>query len=550
MQIDLINIGLAFVEGFALIISPCILPILPIILSGSISGSKSRPYGIIFGFILSFALFTLFSRTLVSWFGLDLDLIRNISFILLIIFGLVMISTFLGDYFNRITQGLANLGFKATENNNQGGFSSGIAFGALVGLIWTPCAGPILAAVIVQTLLQESTITSFLIILAFAIGAGVPMLMLCIFGHRLSSKINLFQKHSILIRKILGIIIIVAVIFMYFGNPLITTKLLSPGESKLNSKELISGVTNPYPAPDFKDISAWINSPALNINELKGKVVLIDFWAYSCINCIRSLPYVKDWYQKYSKDGLVIVGVHSPEFDFERDLGNVKKAVREDGILYPVALDNNFGTWQNYRNHYWPAHFLIDKNGDVVYTHFGEGEYDVTENNIRYLLGLNSRMPSVKKNLQNYEVETPETYLGYARGDNYAGVEPIMRDVGAVYSFPLELFDDSWALKGGWIISNDKITSMQPNSAIRIHFNAQQVYAVMGNSTGKPIAVTLRLDDKSVVDRNGQDVKNSIVKVDGHNIYSLLDMGTNANGILEMVADKPGLEIYTFTFGG
>lgn len=548
MQADIINMGLAFLEGLALIISPCILPILPIILSGSITGSKKRPIGIILGFVLTFALFTFFSRQLVQYTGIDLVLIRHISYGLLILFGIVMISSTLTERFSLLTQRLTRVGSSLSSANDvQGGFISGVIFGGLVGLIWTPCAGPILAAVIVQTVIQQTTFASFLTILSFGVGAAVPMLVIALFGRRIMTRLTFFKKHTIRMRKLLGLIIIFTVFYMIYSESA-PPSFAQTNQAAFNQRGLTNGILNPYPAPAIAGITDWINSPPLEISKLTGNVVLIDFWTYSCINCIRTLPYLKDWYTKYHDKGLIIIGVHAPEFEFEKNENNVKNAVEKNGILYPVALDNHFTTWQNYQNRYWPAHYLIDKQGFVVYQHFGEGEYDVTENNIRYLLGMKAE--NLAKSRESYNAnETPETYLGIARADRYSSSEKIMEDLAAEYTYPTELADDHWALKGSWKIERDQIITAAAGAAIKIHFNATKVYIVMGNSTGQPIKVDLLLNGESIISEKGKDVQNSSIIVDRQRLYTALELKHFSSGILQLTSTAPGLEIYTFTFG-
>jgi cytochrome c biogenesis protein CcdA/thiol-disulfide isomerase/thioredoxin len=553
MSTDVVNIGLGFLEGFALIISPCILPILPIILAGSLAGSKKRPLGIILGFIIVFALFTLFSRKLVQYTGVDINLIRHISYGILLLLGLIMISTYLTEKFSALTQQLANAGSTLSSvNNPQGGFLSGILFGGLVAIIWTPCAGPILAAVIVQTVIQQTNLLSFLTVLAFGIGAAVPMLIIVLFGREIMAKFTFFKTRTVVFRKLLGVIIIASVGYMiYFegGIPVSSATELNTSSQKM----LQNGVAVPYQAPAIDGITEWINSAPLQLSDLKGKVVLIDFWTYSCINCIRTLPYLKDWYNKYHNNGLVIIGVHAPEFDFEKDINNVKNAVANDGIKYPVALDNQFVTWRNFSNSYWPAHYLIDKNGYVVYQHFGEGDYDVTENNIRYLLGVGEpKNNSVNSThvVQFLGSETPETYLGYSRADNFSSTESVSKDQSAHYTFPADLPENAWALQGLWTINSDKIVSAESNAAIKIHFNARKVFMVMGNSSSKPINVKVLLNGEAVIAEKGKDVANSSIHVDKHTLYEVLVLKFSGSGILQVIASEPGLEVYTFTFGG
>ncbi len=548
MQTEWINIGLGFIEGFALIISPCILPILPIILSGSLTGSKKRPFGIIIGFVITFAIFTLFSRQLTQYVGINSNLVRDISYGILILLGAIMLSNYLTEKFSVMTRRLTATGSKfSIMNDPQGGLLGGILFGTLVAIIWTPCAGPILAAIIVQTVIQKTNLMSFLTLTAFGLGAILPMLAIAMMGRGMMKKLNFFQKHATFFRKLLGAIIILSVLYMmFFANSISTVN--AKENTYTSNTSLQDGISNPYPAPALEGIDAWINSPPLNLNDLKGKVVLIDFWTYSCINCVRTLPYLIDWYNKYHNKGLVIIGVHTPEFDFEKDLNNVKNAVIQDKIEYPVALDSHFVTWQNFNNQYWPAHYLIDKNGNVVYTHFGEGDYDITENNIRYLLGIKTEANTTSTEEQDFD-ETPETYLGYERAENFSSNEPVTQNKDARYSFPSQLKIDHWALLGNWSIMADRIIANQENAAIEINFHAQKLFMVMGNATNKAIHVKLLLNGKSLNVEKGKDVLDSSVVVNKHSIYEIVSLNKSQDAILQAIVLEPGLEIYTFTFG-
>jgi thiol-disulfide isomerase/thioredoxin len=280
-----------------------------------------------------------------------------------------------------------------------------------------------------------------------------------------------------------------------------------------------------------------------------GKVVLIDFWTYSCINCIRTLPYLRDWYNKYHDKNFVIIGVHAPEFEFEKNVNNVKHAIQQYDIKYPVVLDNNYVIWQNYHNQYWPAHYLINKDGQVVYQHFGEGKYDETEHNIRVLLGLTDVAAASSENSTKFNFsQTPETYLGYARAENYAGA-PDLAIYTTAYQFPASLPIKGWALSGSWLVDAEKIKSMDENSAIKIHFSAKNVYVVMGSKNNQPIKVTVLLNGKPITQDAAAGIKQSSFIVDRHNLYPIVTLPQAATGVLELQFDKPGAEVYTFTFG-
>lgn len=530
---DFANIGLAFIEGFALILSPCILPVLPIILSAGITGNRYRPYGIITGFIIAFCAFTLISRKLILLLNIDTEIFRTISFYILILFGLILISDYLSRKFSALTQRFANLGEKLStpmNKNEHNGFFGGLLLGLPIGLVWTPCAGPIIAAVIVQTIRQQSNLDTFLILLSFSIGTGVPMLLLALQGNFMMRKMPFFKKHSETIRKIAGIIIIATVLFTAQGS---LFKMPAMAETATTNQTpvlaLENGLSQPYPAPSIQGIDAWINSPPLQIADLKGKVVLIDFWTYSCINCVRTLPYLIAWDAKYRSKGLVIIGIHSPEFPFEQKLSNVQAAVKADNIHYPVALDNNLSTWSNYNNQYWPAHYLIDKNGNVVYTHFGEGDYDITENNIRVLLGENPTKNTTENTVtteSETRYQTPETYLGTERGERFDELSA---------NPPV----NHWTLIGNWEKLPEKIVAQQAGSAIILHFYAQKVFLVLGTAQSQPIIIERYL--------NGKDIGS--LKITADTLYQLVNLSKPEDGVLEIKTDSPGLEAYAFTFG-
>jgi cytochrome c biogenesis protein CcdA/thiol-disulfide isomerase/thioredoxin len=551
MNVDLLTIVLGFLEGFALILSPCILSILPIILAGSLTGSKKKPLGIIVGFSTAFALTAFFARGLVEWTGIDLNLIRHVAFVFLFLMGVVLLSNRLTILMSRITERFSAMGrFCSITMGTSQGFFSGIIMGALVAFIWTPCAGPILAAIIVQIAIQKSSWGSFLTLLAFALGAILPMIIIVFYGLKIKSTFIFFKKRAQLFRQALGTILILTLLYLVSQDAGYLVQDKVPLTQVRTANTLESGLWVPYPAPKITGIEAWINSPPVDISSLKGKVVLVDFWTYSCINCLRTLPYLKSLYQQYHDKGLVIIGVHAPEFDFEKKLSNVEQAVKRDGILYPVALDNQFVTWRNYRNHYWPAHYLINKVGEVVYEHFGEGDYDVIQNNIAYLLGLGrSVLPSEEVSLGNDFFITPETYLGYARGESNFNTA-LSHDVDKTYHFPGKLTRNGWALEGGWQVLPDRIVTTRDLASLKIAFSARHVYMVIGNSTGKPVEVKLRLNGQALSKHQGADVHGDSIRVDRHALYEVLDLPGLEQGILEVISSMPGIEFYTFTFGG
>lgn len=550
-----VDIGLAFIEGVALILSPCILPILPLVLSTAIGGGKSRPFGIITGFITSFCVFAFFSRWLVLTLGIDISIIKYVSLALLTLLGITMLSHYLSEKFAAFTQRFADFGNRFSNGAPQDGFISGIGIGLLIGLIWTPCAGPILAVVLVQVIRQNSNWQGFLTLLAFSIGAGVPMLIIALLGRSVMQKLQFFKRHAEAIRRTLGAIILFSVVLIASG---FDQKLLvwqsaasnNTATQPINSTDLEDALGAPYPAPEFIGIDTWLNSPPLTMSSLKGKVVLVDFWTYSCINCVRTLPYITTWDKRYRDKGLIIIGVHAPEFEFEKNIDNIKTALQKYNIHYPVAVDNNLATWDNFNNQYWPAHYLIDKNGRVVYTHFGEGDYDVTEHNIQVLLGLKSAVAPVEGQKENFNVyQTPETYFGYARAERFSNDITLQSNHDYQYTFPPFLRINHWSLNGQWFVAHDKIITTAANAKLRMNFNAKKVFMVLGTRDNKPITVTITLNGKPVGTNAGADAPKGILTVDKHALYELIDQKEATNGLLEITVQQPGLEAYTFTFG-
>lgn len=550
-----IEIGLSFLEGLALIASPCILPVLPLILSTSVEGGRRRPFGIISGFVIAFSLFALLSRQLVSILHINLDYIKYGSLVLLALFGIMLLSEKLQEKFGNLTQNVASTGTTLSANAKDG-FFSGVLIGVLIGLVWTPCAGPILAVALVQIIREQNNFSAICLILAFAIGAGIPMLIISLTGRRIIAKISFLSINAGLVRKILGILVLGAVIFIASGFNLQNIFSTPPAQNNSSittngSGKLENALSNPYSMPEFAVSNVWLNTPnnkALTPKLLKGKVVLVDFWTYSCINCIRTQPYLNDWYNKYHDNGLVIIGIHAPEFEFEKNKDNVVKAISRDGIKYPVALDNNLDTWTNYNNKYWPAHYLVDKEGNIVYTSFGEGRYQETENNIRVLLGLDKDGGNATNTIANYNLnQTPETYLGFDRADSFEGdfKQDLVQDYTLSNNIPL----NKWSISGKWLVENQKITTKGNSSHLLINFNAKHVYLVLGNPSNTPIIINLKLNGQDIGKDAGVDAPNGIVTVTDHRLYELINQDTAKDSLLELDIGSSNLEAYAFTFG-
>jgi thiol-disulfide isomerase/thioredoxin len=293
----------------------------------------------------------------------------------------------------------------------------------------------------------------------------------------------------------------------------------------------------PYKAPELTGLTDWFNTQDAkpqSLAALKGKVVLVDFWTYSCVNCLRTLPALKEWYSRYHDQGFEIIGVHSPEFDFEKDPVNVKRAIDRFTIPWPVALDNQMATWRAYKNRYWPAHYLIDRDGNVVYTHFGEGEYDVTEAMIRKLVDAKGDASAIKGQDIWGANQTPETYLGAKKQD---------RRVEAGAEMPLH----SWAIDANWTQDDEHIIAMQAGATLKLHFNASKVFLVMAPTDDKPVTATISFDGKTEKSF-GEDATGGKVTVDEARLYRLADFDKDTDGTISISADAPGLQIFAFTF--
>ncbi len=430
----LVLLGIGFVAGLITALSPCVLPVLPVLLAGSAAGGPRRPYAIVAGLVVSFTLSVLFAAWLLDLLGLPLDVLRNVALALLFLVAATLIFPRFGLLVERP---LAR--FTRRSGRDVGG---GFLLGASLGLVMVPCAGPVLAAVAVVAASREVGIDTLLLTVAYSLGHAVPLLAFAIGGQR-AGRLAAVRAHAVALRRGLGVVIAATALAITLNVDRHFTTAVpgytravqdhvessararahSPGFVKRGSgpgTRATEAVLDDYgPAPDFENVSLWLNTPGgrpLTLAGLRGKVVLVNFWTYTCVNCLRELPHVKAWYDAYRRDGFVVVGVHAPEFAFEHEPRNVRRAVQDLDIEHPVALDNDFGTWNAYANQYWPANYLVDRAGHVRYVHFGEGEYDRTERAIRTLLAVDgTRRAAVRPDRTPEGPQTPETYLGWER---------------------------------------------------------------------------------------------------------------------------------------
>lgn len=576
----IILILFAFIGGIITILSPCILPVLPIVLSGSLTGGKKRPLGIVTGFIVSFTFFTLFLSAIVKALGIAPDTLRYIAVAILILFGFSLFvpkfQVFMEQLFSKLSSRINTRKQQSSTND----FLAGIPIGASLGLIWTPCVGPIIASVITLAATSQVNGSAILITLAYSIGTAIPMLAITYGGRQLLQKAPSLLTHAQHIQKGFGILMVLTAIAIFFNidrtiqtyiltafpqygtgltfiedNALVKNALKQTMPDKArpeqNSKS-DSQLPKLFKAPGFTNKSGeWINSEPLQLEALKGNVVLIDFWTYTCINCIRTLPYLKTWHETYKDKGLIIVGVHTPEFEFEKSLTNVKKAATDFQLTYPIVQDNEFGIWRDYSNRYWPAKYLVDKDGYVRYTHFGEGSYDETEEAIQKL--LEERGSTVNEIIQNPQYDlysrTPELYLGYERIKNLISPERVLQNSVQQFTSPNSPPKNYFGYQGYWILSGEH-ANPDTNASLILHFDAKEVFLVMRPKDGTQSSVKVYLND-TIIPSNaaGEDVQDGIVQIKEDRLYKLVNQQQAQSAILKLVFDDDNTELYAFTFG-
>ena len=560
-MISLLLVG--FVAGLITGISPCILPVLPMVLVAGATGTapvsrRWRSVAVVVGLVVSFSVITLLGTTVLSALGLPEDLLRDAGLVLLGLFGLGLLVPAIAEILERPFLRLHS----PQPATSRGGFILGLGLGA----VFVPCAGPVLAAISVIGATNHLSFTGLLLTLAFAAGAGVPLLAVALAGDAVIDRVRALRDRARGMRIGGGAVLIAMTLAIGLnltdglqqdvpgyasalqngveGGKSVQSQLHSltgGGSASLMSCTTSATLPNCFPAPNFQGIAAWINTPGgapLTIKSLRGKVVLVDFWTYSCINCQRSLPHVEAWYHLYGTDGLVVVGVHTPEFAFEHVVSNVQSAVQQFGVTYPVAVDNNYSTWNAYDNEYWPADYLIDASGEVRYEAFGEGQYGETETAIRQLLA--DANPAVKlppatnvPDLTPSGIMSSETYLGYSRLQYLVGATPV-EDAAATYTFPSSIGPGEYGLSGTWTIGSEECTA-GADARLELEFQADDVYLVLGGSG--TLSLTLNGTAAGTIDVSGVP-----------RLYTLVSGSSQQSGLLVLTV-SPGVEAYDFTFG-
>jgi cytochrome c biogenesis protein CcdA/thiol-disulfide isomerase/thioredoxin len=577
-------IAFALVAGAATAVSPCVLPVLPVVLSAGVTGGRRRPLGVATGLAVSFTFATVALVYLISALGLPNGLLRTFSVVVLIGFGISLIVPSLGDrveaYLSRIAPSLAPGSGRAAS----GGFWSGTLVGCGLGFVYAPCAGPILAGVITVSASQSFTAGRLSVALAYGIGSALVLYALMLGGRKVTGPL---ARRSTRFQMAMGVIMLVVAFAMlrnydtrfettiasglpgFLVHPtegIETTKSAKTQLAALRGhkvrqtgglREADAGERLPVlgVAPEFRDTQKWFNTEegrSLKLSGLRGHVVLVDFWTYSCINCIRTLPYLNAWYQKYHSKGFEIVGVHTPEFPFEHSAANVAAAIAQNGIHYPVVQDNSYGTWNAYNNEYWPAEYFIDTQGRIRLADFGEGEYGAKERAIRSLLveagasGLGDAT-RVRALAPSEAALTPESYLGAERAERFTNgqITTGVHDFGPLPSAAPPPGQLRYA--GPWRIEE---LGAQAGSGARLQltFKARRVYLVMGSS-GNAEPVHVRLDGRPIAASSaGGDVHGAVVNVGFDRAYRLVELPSVQTHTLT-VEPAPGVSAYDFTFG-
>jgi cytochrome c biogenesis protein CcdA/thiol-disulfide isomerase/thioredoxin len=570
-MIGLVLVGV--VAGLLAGVSPCILPVLPVVFVAGATGSGAsgpraaddapppkvgvaRPVAVVAGLALSFSVLILAGSEIISLLHLPQETLRDAGIALLILVGLGYLIPPLGALLERP--------FARIRLRRPGGRGGGFVLGLALGVLYVPCAGPVLAAITVVGATHRVGLTALFVTAAFAVGTAIPLLAVALAGGQLSRRVRVLRRRAPQVRLAGGAVLIAMAIAIAFNSfqglqrdlPSYSTALQGSARvrGQLNSLTGVQATSltkcNPNatalvdcgPAPEFKGITAWLNTPGgkpLTISGLRGKVVLVDFWTYSCINCQRTLPHLEAWYRDYAKDGLVVVGVHTPEFEFEHVVSNVRTEAAAFGVHYPVAVDDDYATWNAYDNEYWPADYLIDAQGVVRHVHFGEGDYSGTEQLIRELLtaarpGLRLPPPTTVRDRTPTGEMNPETYVGYERLQYLVPGGTVAEDKPAIYHFPTTLPLGGLGLSGTWTEHAQEATA-GPDAQLELGFLAQDVYLVLGGN--------------GTIDESINGRHTATIKVGGvPRLYTLYDGSATGTGTL-LLQVSPGVQAYDFTFG-
>ncbi|THD64070.1 cytochrome c biogenesis protein CcdA [Phenylobacterium sp.] len=571
---------LAYLGGALTIVSPCILPVLPFVFARADKPFVKSGLPLLAGMAITFAAVASLAAVGGGWAVQANSVGRIAALVILAAFGLLLLFPSLAD---RATRPLVALGSRLSESASRGGPGSGAGasflLGVATGLLWAPCAGPILGLVLTGAALQGASVKTSFLLLAYAAGAATSLALALLVGGRVFAAMKKSLGASEWVRRALGVVVLVAVAAIALGfDTGVLTKLSLASTSKLEQGLLtrlgvgpkssaMVAAGQPLPveglAPPLAGAVEWINSPPLTREGLRGKVVVVDFWTYSCINCLRSLPYVEAWSKKYADKGLVVIGVHAPEFAFEHDIANVKKAVHDLGITYPVAVDNNLTIWNAFKNSYWPAHYFIDGQGRIRAHHYGEGDYDGSERIIKQLLiengakGLNAGTVAVAGGGAMAAADvpdqlSPETYLGSDKAAGNANKDGLIADKRTDYVGVMPGALNHWAYSGVWTVGGEHAVSGAPQAGIVYRFHARDLHLVLGPAAGgKPVRYRITLDGKPPGADAGVDAAaDGSGVVTSQRLYQLVrQKGPVKDRTFEIEFLDPGVQAFAFTFG-
>jgi cytochrome c biogenesis protein CcdA/thiol-disulfide isomerase/thioredoxin len=599
---------LAFLGGALTIVSPCILPVLPFVFARGGRSFASSTLPLLLGMALTFAGVATLAAVGGSWAIRVNSWGRWAALVLLTIFGLALLSRRLADWASRPLVAFGNRVLASGEQAGSASVVQSLLLGVATGFLWAPCAGPILGLILTGAALSGPNPRTTLLLLAYAAGAATSLAIVMLAGARVARAFKNSLGAGEWVRRGLGVLVLAAVVAIGLGwdTGILTqlslngtnsleqsllakihpTTVMSPqsaaggammmsahgagadsgsspgGAMMMAPKGAGTGLPAEGPMPSLAGAIAWLNSAPLNAQSLRGKVVLIDFWTYSCINCLRELPYVKAWAQKYGSAGLVIIGVHTPEFAFERVVGNVQKAIKDLGVTYPVAVDSDYKIWGAFNNQYWPALYFIDGTGTIRHHHFGEGEYDDSERIIKQLLKENGATVAaglaevsaqgVQAAASNLYQISPETYVGYARAEHFSSPQTLAKDRPARYSVPATLSADQWALAGSWTVSSEGAVLQQRRGKIVYRFNGRDLHLVLGPAKdGQAIHFKVRLDGADPGADKGADIgTDGSGVVTEQRLYQLIRLAhPGAEHTVEIEFLDPGVEAFAFTFG-
>ena len=570
---------LSYLAGVLTIVSPCILPMLPFVFARADKPFVRNGFPLLVGMALTFAGVATLAALGGGWAVRANEAGRWIALAVMAVLGLSLLLPAIGD---RLMRPLVSLGSWLTERaenrtGEEGDVRASLLLGVATGLLWAPCAGPILGLILTGAALQGAGVGTTVLLLAYAAGAATSLALALLVGGRVFRAMKGALGAGEWIRRGLGALVLVGVAVIALGlDTGLLTRVSAAGTGRVEQALLTQvgagAPTNAAPAdlanlpiegvmPPLTGATTWLNSPPLTTEQLKGKVVVVDFWTYSCINCLRSIPYVKAWAEKYRDQGLVVIGVHTPEFAFEKSQANVRRNVERLGVTYPVAMDNDYAIWRAFKNNYWPAHYFIDAQGRIRHHHFGEGDYEGSERVIQQLLkeaGAQVDASTVRVNTTGAEmaadfaqVASPETYTGYARAENFRSPGGLVRDAVKTYR-PATLALNDWSLAGDWRVTREHADLQAAGGRVAFRFKARDLHLVMGPSTagGNP-RFRVRIDGQAPGGDAGMDIDaQGLGRIDGERLYQLVrQAGPVRERTFEIEFLDPGVQVFAFTFG-